>query len=571
MTQIYFDALFVLSMLLAGVYVFMWHKHFDMTFTIVFMFVPVCCLGYAMYSRSRSLGEAVMAMKISYVGGCYLQYFITMAIFKLCEIKVSRWVNRAVFLLCSVIYFSVLSIGYKDWFYKDISFDLHNSSGRLIRTYGPMHTVFVVILMLLFAASFGAIVYSYFRKRQVSRRVIFLLFLPDLISLLSYTVGKKVLKGEAPVPAAFVFAEVMYLLIAYKVSLYDVSDTVIDSMVRSGDTGFISFDLAKRYIGSNPAAQAIIPELSRLYVDAVIDSESPVGRRMDHWLESYRQDPKNSEFLLTVCDGEDGGDERIYTVAISDLYIDRRRRGYMVTLRDDTQKRRYIRLLDNYNEDLQNEVSEKTRHIVEMHDNLIMSLAVMVESRDNSTGGHIKRTSVGVRILIEEMVKAGAPGITEEFCHNMAKAAPMHDLGKIAVDDAVLRKPGRFTPEEFEKMKAHAAEGARVIHEILKKTDDEPFKVLAENVAHYHHERWDGSGYPEGLKGEEIPFEARIMAVADVYDALVSKRVYKERMSFEKADSIIMEGMGTQFDPSLEKYYVSARPRLEEYYSSIDC
>jgi putative two-component system response regulator len=142
----------------------------------------------------------------------------------------------------------------------------------------------------------------------------------------------------------------------------------------------------------------------------------------------------------------------------------------------------------------------------------------------------------------------------------------MHDLGKIAVDDAILRKPGRFTPEEFEKMKAHAAEGARIVHEILKDTDDDSFHLLAENVARYHHERWDGSGYPEGLIGEEIPLEARIMAIADVYDALVSKRVYKEAFSFEKADKIIMEGMGTQFDPGLESAYVNARPRLEEYY-----
>ena len=142
----------------------------------------------------------------------------------------------------------------------------------------------------------------------------------------------------------------------------------------------------------------------------------------------------------------------------------------------------------------------------------------------------------------------------------------MHDLGKIAVDDAILRNPNRFTPEEYEVMKKHAAEGARIVHEILKDTDDKAFHHLAENVAHYHHERWDGSGYPEGLKGEEIPLEARIMAIADVYDALVSKRVYKERMSFEEADRIISEGMGTHFDPQLKECYEKARPRLEEYY-----
>ena len=194
---------------------------------------------------------------------------------------------------------------------------------------------------------------------------------------------------------------------------------------------------------------------------------------------------------------------------------------------------------------------------------------MMVESRDNSTGGHIKRTSECVRILIDEIKKEGTLSLSQEFCKDVVKAAPMHDLGKIAVDDEVLRKPGRFTPEEYEKMKNHAAEGARVIHEILAHTEDESFKIIAENVAHYHHERWDGSGYPKGLAGEEIPIEARIMAIADVYDALVSKRVYKEAFDFAKADAIIMEGMGTQFDLGLKTVYEKARPRLEEYYAAL--
>ena len=175
-----------------------------------------------------------------------------------------------------------------------------------------------------------------------------------------------------------------------------------------------------------------------------------------------------------------------------------------------------------------------------------------------------------MRILIDEIKKEGAHDLTGEFCRDIIKAAPMHDLGKIAVDDAILRKPGRFTDEEFAIMKQHAAEGARVIHEILRNTDDESFKIVAENVAHFHHERWDGSGYPEGLSGEQIPFEARVMAIADVYDALVSKRVYKEAFSYEKADAIISEGMGTQFDPGLKTVYEHARPRLEAYYGGLE-
>ena len=226
-------------------------------------------------------------------------------------------------------------------------------------------------------------------------------------------------------------------------------------------------------------------------------------------------------------------------------------------------------MLEHFNTKLEQEVKTKTEHIVEMHDNLILSMATMVESRDNSTGGHNRRTSVCVRYLIEAMREGGYEGLTDSFCEKIIKAAPMHDLGKIAVDDAVLRYEGRYTPEMHNEMKKHAAEGARIVHEILKDTDDMEFHLLAENVAHYHHERWDGSGYPEGLKGRQIPLEARIMAIADVYDALVSKRCYKDSMPFDKADAIIMEGMGTQFDKSLEKYYVAARPKLEEYYRGL--
>ena len=232
--------------------------------------------------------------------------------------------------------------------------------------------------------------------------------------------------------------------------------------------------------------------------------------------------------------------------------------------------RKYAELQESYNRDLQKDVAAKTEQIVALHDQLVIGMAAMVEGRDNSTGGHIRRTSAGVRILTEAIRENGALHLSDEFCGKIVKAAPMHDLGKIAVDDAILRKPGRYTPEEYAKMKIHAAEGARIVHEILKGTEDEEFRRIAENIAHYHHERTDGSGYPDGLKGDEIPLEARIMAIADVYDALVSRRVYKDSYSFEKADRIILEGMGTQFDPALRAAYEAARPRLEAYYTGSE-
>lgn len=227
-----------------------------------------------------------------------------------------------------------------------------------------------------------------------------------------------------------------------------------------------------------------------------------------------------------------------------------------------------VEMQKNYNDDLKKEVASKTQRITALHNQLIMGMAMMVEGRDNSTGGHIRRTSTAVQLLIEAIKEDDAFGLSDEFCNNIIKAAPMHDLGKITISDSILCKPGKFTPEEYKIMKTHAAQGAKILHNILAESEDVEFREIAENVAHYHHEHYDGNGYPCKLKGEDIPLEARIMAVADVYDALVSRRTYKERYSFEKANEIILSEMGTHFDPKLEKYYKKARPKLEEYYSS---
>lgn len=228
----------------------------------------------------------------------------------------------------------------------------------------------------------------------------------------------------------------------------------------------------------------------------------------------------------------------------------------------------YGDLADNFNS-MSQALLEQRNRIITIQNSIIRGMAVMVESRDNSTGGHINRTSECVRVFIEQLKRDGSFDISDTFANAIIKAAPMHDLGKIAVDDAVLRKPGRFTPEEFEIMKQHAAKGAEIVDEVLKESDDEEFKNIAVNVAHYHHEKWDGSGYPNKISGENIPYEARIMALADVFDALVSKRCYKDSMSYDKAFQIIEESLGQHFDPVLGRFFISCRPKLEELYNNL--
>lgn len=567
MLATFYGSLFAVSLLCTVNYVFIWDKHFNTNLTMIFAFVPLSCLGYMMLGLSTTAEAGLTAMKIIYLGGCFLPFFILYCILDHCMIVVNRWVTLALFLLCIIDFVSILTTDRFGLFYKDYSLEVISGDPVFYRTHGPMHTFFYVVTFLFILLGLIAMVYSWVRKKQVPRTIVVLLSIPYLTCALSWILIK-ILKPQLEIlPVGYVLAQVVYIIIARRALLYDVAETVVDSMVHEESVGFISFDFKYRYLGSNSVARKLIPSLESLAVDSVF-GRNESEKTIIGFLERFRNDPYDNVFVYAANDKgcENRDDEKYYDATINYLYNNHSRCGFIITFKDATENRKYLRLLDKYNEELQADVKEKTRHIVEMHDNLIMSLAMMVESRDNSTGGHIKRTSEGVRILVDEIKREGEITLSDEFCTNVIKAAPMHDLGKIAVDDAVLRKPGKFTDKEYEEMKKHSAEGARVIHEILLNTDNESFKLIAENVAHYHHERWDGSGYPEGKKGEEIPLEARIMAIADVYDALVSKRVYKEAFDFDKADRIIIEGMGSQFDPSLKRAYEKARPRLEEYY-----
>ena len=213
----------------------------------------------------------------------------------------------------------------------------------------------------------------------------------------------------------------------------------------------------------------------------------------------------------------------------------------------------YIYYNDLIQQDIQAELVANQEKMSQMQEHIISGLANLIESRDLETGEHVARTSSYVRKL---SAFAGADGVyadklDERFISLIYRAAPLHDVGKIVVPDHILKKPGKLTAEEFEEMKRHASEGGRVVREVLSGVADDEYLSFASDVAACHHERWDGKGYPQGLSGEAIPLSARIMAIADVFDALTAERCYKKAMPPEKAFEIIREGTGTQFDPKL--------------------
>jgi len=212
-------------------------------------------------------------------------------------------------------------------------------------------------------------------------------------------------------------------------------------------------------------------------------------------------------------------------------------------------------------------LQERTEKLLRLQNSMTSVLASMVENRDKLTGKHIEQTAAFLKILLDAMVKHGvyADQMGDWDVDVIVSSSRLHDIGKIAVSDVILNKPGKLTADEYEKMKTHAIEGERIIDDIIAESgEDEGFLTNAKIFACSHHERWDGTGYPRGLKSTEIPLLGRIMAIPDVYDALVSDRPYKQAFSHERAAEIILEGKGSHFDPLIVDVFLKAGDSFAE-------
>ncbi|MDR2075569.1 MAG: response regulator [Desulfovibrio sp.] len=220
--------------------------------------------------------------------------------------------------------------------------------------------------------------------------------------------------------------------------------------------------------------------------------------------------------------------------------------------------------LEDYNDNLQRKVEEKTRTVIALQNKILRTIAELVESRDSTTGGHVERTRYCLGCLVSAMLDRG------DYLHEASawdldlvqQSSQLHDVGKISIPDSILQKPGKLTAEEFREMQQHAIFGVNIIARIADGDTDSAFLEYARVMAAAHHERWDGTGYPHGLRGEEIPLLGRVMAIVDVYDALISWRPYKEPFSHEQAVEIIREGKGSHFDPVLVDTFLEVADSL---------
>ena len=458
-----------------------------------------------------------------------------------------------------VVYGLTLTIGHSEIYYRSVGLGKSGNATILIPEYGFGHVLFDVLLYGYLFLGIAVLIYSLQKRNHVSRKNLWALIGMEVLTIVIFLIGRIMDADLDMIPQTYVIGGWIFLYLSRRVNVYSLEDNIISFLDKQNTYGYIMFDNHRNYLGANPLAMTLLPELAFCKIDCPISGLSTLEFLKSELDEFERE--KDSLFELDK-------DEKHYAGHINRIWYADKMVGYVFEIENTTDKYMYTKLLSEYNDNLKREVDEKTAHIKKMQAKILLGMADVVENRDGNTGGHIKRTSHVIRILLETNRKHEILPLGPSFCEAVIKAAPMHDLGKIAIDDKILRKPGRFTDEEFAVMQTHAPKSGELVENILNGVEEEYFVTIAKNLARHHHEKWNGAGYPDHLAGEHIPMEARIMAVADVYDALVSKRCYKEAMNFEQAYNVMMDSMGSHFDPALEEVFVKSREKLEEYYSS---
>lgn len=552
----YITALLVFINLILFIFTFE-GKKVNCLLLLVNLLMLVANLGYLAKALSNSLSEAIIAVKICYIGGCFIPPVLLWTICCIANVEVSHYIKTFSYLFSFIVFAFVLTIGYNNLYYKWVEMSSFYGTTILLKERSPIGILFYIEIIGNMIPTIGIVIYGLHKKNTISMKNAVALITMEAININLFLISAIFDRFVEIMPLLYAIDGWFLLYLQRNVMMYNLEDSINSSVGAKNDNSYIMFDNKKRFVGANKNFANIFPQIVECKIDHPITNIDDINK-MYEWIDLYNTENKDDFGYLNG--------ETHYCCSVRKVLYKNKLIGNIIEFKDDTDKWNYDKLREKYREDLEDQIKNKTEQLLTMQSKLVVGMANMVENRDDNTGGHIKRTSEVIKILIETILTNNYFEIDEEFYEDIIKAAPMHDLGKISIDDNILRKPGKLTSEEYDIMKTHAAKSAELVKDILEDAEEDHFVKVAANVARHHHERWDGSGYPDKLKGDDIPLEARIMAIADVYDALVSERCYKKAMSFEQARDIMIESMGTHFDPKLKEVFLMSQKRLENYY-----
>ena len=510
-------------------------------------------VGYTMEIQAGKQQVAIQATKFSYFGKPFVVFFMYLFIMEYCNLVVPKVRRNIFFGICILICGLVSTNEYHHLYYSSVSYTQEGLFPHLILNHGVLYNLYTAFIAYYFAVILWVVIRKLRQtKAAIIRKQVWMLLGMVLLSMLSLVLFLLHLtNGYDTTALAYLVAAFIFERLVRKYRLFDTLTLAQEEAVNHMANGLIVMGTAGEVLYSNEEADRILSCLEQEEVSRELEDLKKLAREQEY-------------LFLDTCAAADGekhqtSEKCVYELALHDISKGETTYGQTLTMAEITD--RYY-----YTERLQRELRSKTKEVVQIQRDIIGSFAAMIEARDGITGLHIKNTGNLVRVLVNVMAQDDRYKdiITPEYADMVAAAARLHDIGKIAIPDRILQKEGKLTEEEFAVMKTHPEEGARILKSTLKDLENDTYCEIAYDMALYHHEKYNGAGYPKGIKGEEIPLSARIMAVADVYDALRSKRHYKEGFSKEKSMAIMEESRGSHFDPEIDDIFLAHIDEMEE-------
>jgi len=490
----------------------------------------VMFLGYVIEIEAKSLETALVGAAFAYIGKPYVMLASWQFICAFYNHRIPKWLNYVLAVCCASFFWIVYTNPYHHLYYAETIYEKSRTFSPLVLTHGPLYFTYVVAATVFFMACLYEIIRGYRRSgsgRKTKYAIyILLMVLFGISGYALYLTGNT--GGYDSTMLGVFLGSICLSVLFFRFRIFDVLSMAKEQALNDSSIGLLVIDAGDSVVYSNQAVKTLVKQ------DLSLEQLMKIRSR-------------NANLNVNG---------KIYAVVKKELTDKGEYLGKAIEVSDITES-------FNYQSRLEHDVKERTDRIESIQRSIITSIAGIVEARSMETGEHTRRTMELVRSIAEEMKRQDPsnPVLTEEYIDMLSSAASLHDIGKISVPDEILMKPGKLTDEEYEKIKSHTSAGAMVIEKTMSGLESPEYVRLCKEVAHFHHEKWDGTGYPCGLAGDEIPLSARIMAVADVYDAITNSRCYKNTVDEKEAGKMIREGSGTQFDPAVVKAFLSLNER----------
>ena len=536
------------------------YENIDINYWTIVVLIPLVILGYWLKTRVTTAEAALVCFSYIYLDSTVMLTVMIFSILRFLRVEVYRWVKIIAYGAAFGHMAMIWGCLHNDLYYTSITLIDTGYGIATKMTSGPLKIVHWIYLSIVLLIIVALMAYAIIKRGTYSRITLMLYTIVTVSGLVIYVVENMAGIDFSLLPFLYVFSDIVIAVNYDHAHTHDIACLISEQQKYHSAKGYVAIDLDGKFLSCNRRVYEYLPELEAQIVDSKLKKKTKAEDVFYSLIDAYKKDGttyKDFELENYSCRCE---------IAEFSIRKDGKVQGYLFDIRDVSEEKKVLNVMQDYNETLNSEVQKKTENIKAIQQRVVLALANMVENRDANTGGHVKRTSEIIKIIVEEMKKQGVYDLDDQMAEDIVRAAPMHDLGKITVENHILNKPGRLTPEEYDIMKLHAVQSGELVQIVLHDVEEKHFVDVSYRLAKYHHERWDGKGYPEGLVGTMIPLEARIMAVADVYDALVTKRCYKEPFSFEKAAEVMVDAMGSQFDPNMLSVFLGCQKDLEKYY-----